>query len=244
MKQPILSVQNLNLKFRLYDYKNLSLKELASNFLNKRIKKSFKEFHALKDINFNLYAGDRLGIIGKNGSGKSTLLKAICKVYKPTSGKISSNIKITPLLEAGTAFNPEFTGRENIYLSGAIYGINRLKIRKNIKEIIRFSELEEFIDMPVKNYSTGMYMRLAFTTATAFDPEFLIIDEIFIGGDYKFIKKSQKRMKNFINSAKGMIMVSHRTEILKNLCNKFIWLENGCLVGSGDLSLIEKYENS
>ena len=142
MNQPILSVQNLNLKFRLYDYKNLSLKELASNFFNKRIKKSFKEFHALKDINFNLYTGDRLGI---------------CKVYKPTSGKISSNIKITPLLEAGTAFNPEFTGRENIYLSGAIYGLNRLKIRKNIKEIIKFSELEEFIDIPVKNYSTGMY---------------------------------------------------------------------------------------
>lgn len=244
MKNPILSVQNLNLKFRVYNYRNLSLKELASNLLNKRIDKGFKEIHALKDINFDLYEGDRLGIVGKNGSGKSTLLKTICKIYQPSSGNILSNLKITPLLEAGAAFNPEFTGRENIFLNGAIYGISRKQIKRNIEKIIKFAELENFIDVPVKNYSTGMYTRLAFAAATAFDPEFLIMDEVFLGGDYKFLKKGQKRLNEFIDSAKGMILVSHDSNLLKNLCNRFIWIENGCLIDTGNYSVVEKYENS
>ena len=243
MKNSILLIKNVNLKFRIYRHKNSSLKESISNLLNSKIDKTYWDFHALKDINLELFEGDRLGIIGKNGSGKSSLLKIISKVYQPNSGIAESNLKITPLLESQAAFNPEYTGRENIYLNGAISGLSRLNIRKSLEDIISFSEIGDFIDIPVKNYSTGMYMRLAFAAATAFQPELLIIDEIFLGGDYKFIEKGKKRLKKLINKSKGMIIVSHDHELLKELCNRFIWIDHGLIREIGDSSIVDKYLN-
>lgn len=244
MKNIILSTQNINLKFRIYTHKNSSLKELISNLFNSRIDKSFRDFHALKNINLELFEGDRLGIIGKNGSGKSSLLKVISKVYEPTSGISKSNLKITPLLESQAAFNPEYTGRENVFLNGAISGLSRSKIKNSLEDIISFSEIGDFIDVPVKNYSTGMYMRLAFSSATSFKPELLIIDEIFLGGDHKFIKKGMKRLKKLINSSKGMIIVSHDLELLKEICNRFIWIDDGFIREEGGKSIIDKYLNN
>ena len=244
MKKILISLENVNLKFRLHTQKSVSLKEVFANYLKKNKKPKIKEFHALKNINLNIHTGERLGIVGRNGSGKSSLLKTICKIYEPTSGKIKRDIKITPLLEAGAGFQLEFTGRENIYLSGAINGMTKEEIDKNIFEIIEFSEIGEFIDIPVKNYSTGMYMKLAFTIATSLNPEFLIIDELFNGGDFKFLKKGSKRLNQLIEKSQSMILVSHDHKMLKKLCNKFLWIEKGYIKQIGGKEVVDSYLSS
>ena len=192
-----------------------------------------KYFWPLRTVSFTVDPGESLGIIGANGSGKSTLLKALCRVYESDIGSIIVDGRLAPLLEIGAGFHPEFTGRENIYLNGAILGIDKAILATIESEVIAFAELEEFIDTPVKYYSTGMYMRLAFSLATAMHPDILILDEIFAGGDAAFMKKATARMYEMIDKANIMILVSHDHNLVGSLCNRVLWLSHGELIGDG-----------
>jgi ABC-type polysaccharide/polyol phosphate transport system ATPase subunit len=228
-----ISVENLSIKFRIYHDRSPSLKSYFANIFKQKAQSSYSDFWAVKDVSFNIKAGDRVGIIGHNGAGKSTLLKALCRIYESSEGKISVNGRIAPLLEIGAGFHPEFTGRENIYLNGSILGYTKRQLEKIELEVIRFAELEEFIDTPVKYYSTGMYMRLAFSLATAMHPDILVLDEIFAGGDAAFMVKAIARMYALIDQANIMIMVSHDHLLVKSLCNRVIWLDHGKLIADG-----------
>lgn len=233
---------NLSIKFRIYHDKSASLKSYFSEIFQKRKNSAYTEFLAVNNISIQINSGDRIGIVGRNGAGKSTLLKALCRVYSPSSGKVIINGKIAPLLEIGAGFHPEFTGRENIYLNGSILGYKKSEINLIESEVIKFAELEEFIDTPVKYYSTGMYMRLAFSLATAMRPDILVLDEIFAGGDAKFMLKAKNRMHKLINDATIMIMVSHDHELIKSLCNRVIWIDHGKVVGDGEpKDIVDKY---
>jgi ABC-type polysaccharide/polyol phosphate transport system ATPase subunit len=171
-----------------------------------------------------------LGIIGLNGAGKTTLLKVISQIYKPTEGQVNVKGRIAPLIEIGAGFHPELTGRENIFLNGSLLGISKKDLNARIQSIVDFSELHEFIDTPVKYYSTGMHLRLGFTIATEFPPDILILDEMFAGADQFFISKAQKRLENFIASSKIMLMVTHEMEYVKKFCNKIVTLQDGKLI--------------
>ena len=226
-------VENLSIKFRIYHDRSPSLKDYFANLFKRKSHTAYSDFWAVKDVSFEIAAGDRVGIVGNNGAGKSTLLNALCRVYESSDGLISVDGRIAPLLEIGAGFHPEFTGRENIYLNGSILGYTKRQIRIIEPEVIAFAELEEFIDMPVKYYSTGMYMRLAFSLATAIHPDILILDEIFAGGDAAFLAKAKARMHDMIDKADIMIMVSHDQELVKSLCNRVIWIDHGKLVADG-----------
>ena len=173
-----ISIDGLSIKFRLYHDRSPSLKDFFASLLRREENKRYSDFFALKNISLKIAAGDRLGVVGHNGAGKSTFLKALCNIYEPHEGVIKVNGKIAPLLEIGAGFHPEFTGRENIYLNGSILGHSIEQLKSIESEVIRFAEIENFIDMPVKYYSTGMYMRLAFSLATAIHPDILIVDEV------------------------------------------------------------------
>lgn len=246
MKSKII-VSDMSLDFRTYHNRTGSLKESVIGLFKKKKhnlddKKTFK---ALKNINLEINHGDRLGIVGHNGAGKSTLLKTLCRIYEPTTGSVKIEGRIAPLLEIGAGFNPELSGIENIYLNAAILGYNVKEIKKIERDIIEFSGLEEFIEMPVKYYSTGMYMKLAFSIATAVKPDILILDELFAGGDADFIEKAQSRMKSFINDSSIMVFVSHQTELLEDLCNRVIWIDHGTLKADGEpKEIINRYLNT
>jgi ABC-type polysaccharide/polyol phosphate transport system ATPase subunit len=195
-------------------------------------------------LSFSIRDGERVGIVGRNGAGKSTLLKTICRIYEPSAGKVTVHGRIAPLLEIGAGFHPEFTGRENIYFNGTILGYRKEQLRAIEQEIISFAELEEFIDTPVKYYSTGMYMRLAFSLATTVDPDVLVLDELFAGGDATFVKRGKERMYNMIDRARVMILVSHDQSLLRSLCERFIWLDHGKIVADGDVSVLDQYAAS
>ena len=235
-------VRNLSIKFRIYHDRSPSLKEYFANFFKRNGRSSHSDFWAVKDVSFEIKAGDRVGIIGHNGAGKSTLLKALCRVYKSSDGEISVSGRIAPLLEIGAGFHPEFTGRENIYLNGSILGYSKQQLKKIEPEVIAFAELEEFIDTPVKYYSTGMYMRLAFSLATAMHPDILVLDEIFAGGDAAFMTKAKARMHALIDKANIMVMVSHDHLLVKSLCNRVLWLDHGKLIADGSPNeVVERY---
>ncbi len=228
-----ITLEKVGLQFTLYNNKSSSVKELFADLFTNSVRNKTETFAALSDINLTINHGDRLGIIGHNGAGKSSLLKILCKIYTPTTGSISIHGKVAPLLEIGAGFNPELSGRENIYLNGTILGYNFKKLKEIESEIIEFSELEKFIDMPVKYYSTGMYMKLAFSIATATKPDILILDELFAGGDADFIKKAQARMKGLIEDSNIMVFVSHQMELLEELCNRVIWVDHGKIIADG-----------
>ena len=228
-----ITVEKLSIKFRIYHDRSPSLKEYFANMFKSKVQNSHSDFWAVKDVSFEIKAGDRVGVIGHNGAGKSTLLKALCRVYEASDGSILVDGRIAPLLEIGAGFHPEFTGRENIYLNGSILGYSKQQIRKIEPEVIAFAELDEFIDTPVKYYSTGMYMRLGFSLATAIHPDILILDEIFAGGDAAFMVKAKKRMHDLIDMADIMIMVSHDHQLVKSLCNRVIWMDHGQVVADG-----------
>lgn len=202
-----------------------------------------EEFWALKDVSFEIKQGDRVGIIGRNGAGKSTLLKILSRITEPTSGKISIRGRVSSLLEVGTGFHPELTGRENIYLNGAILGMGKAEIKKNFDAIVDFAEVEKFLDTPVKHYSSGMYVRLAFAVAAHLEPEVLIVDEVLAVGDAAFQKKCLGKMGEV--SEKGgrtVLFVSHNMAAIKSLCNESIWLENGKFIEkSPSEKIIAKY---
>lgn len=202
-----------------------------------------EEFWALKDVSFDIKQGDRVGIIGRNGAGKSTLLKVLSRITEPSTGKITINGRVASLLEVGTGFHPELSGRENIYLNGAILGMKRSEIRRKFDEIVDFAEVEKFLDTPVKRYSSGMYVRLAFAVAAHLEPEILVVDEVLAVGDAEFQKKCLGKMEDVSkNEGRTVLFVSHNMAAIKSLCNRGMVMEQGQSVFSGSASeAIERY---
>lgn len=233
MKKPAIVVDHVSMKFNLSKEKVDSLKEYFIKMIKREIR--YNEFWALKDISFTVEQGDRVGILGLNGAGKSTLLKVIAGVFKPTEGKVTKNGKVAPLLELGAGFDPQYTGRENIYLYGAVLGYSKEFIDEKYDEIVKFSELKEFIDVPVKNYSSGMKSRLGFSIATIVSPKILILDEVLSVGDAKFRRKSERKIKRMFDSGITVLFVSHSLAQVKRLCNKAMILEHGKLIAYGDI---------
>lgn len=203
---------------------------------------SHEEFWALKDINFEIQQGDRVGIIGRNGAGKSTLLKVLSRITEPTSGKVSIKGRVASLLEVGTGFHPELTGRENIFLNGAILGMSKAEIIKKFDEIVAFAEIEKFLDTPVKRYSSGMYVRLAFAVAAHLEPEILIVDEVLAVGDAQFQKKCLGKMEEVGKEGRTVLFVSHNMGVISQLCSRCIWMDQGGLKDYGSTeSVISSY---
>lgn len=240
MSKVVIKVTNVTKCYRLSTVKVDSLKEYVIRKLKNKIE--YKEFYALKDVSFEVKEGERIGIIGNNGAGKSTLLKVISKVIKPTEGEVKVRGSIAPLLELGAGFDKELTGRKNIYLNGAILGKSKEFLDAHVDEIIEFSELGEFIDIPIKNYSSGMKSRLGFAIASLVDADILILDEVLGVGDKNFKKKSSQKMRELINSGKTIILVSHAINEIRELTDTVIWLENGTVreIGPTD-ELLDKY---
>ncbi|MGE5474750.1 MAG: ABC transporter ATP-binding protein [Ignavibacteriales bacterium] len=202
----------------------------------------YEEFWALKDINFEIKQGERIGIIGRNGAGKSTLLKLLSRITEPTTGRISLKGRVASLLEVGTGFHPELTGRENIYLNGTILGMSRAEIKKKFDEIVDFAEIEKFLDTPVKRYSSGMYVRLAFAVAAHLEPEILIVDEVLAVGDAQFQKKCLGKMGEVGKEGRTVLFVSHNMAALTQICKKSILLESGRIAEMGNIDgIIRRY---
>ena len=235
-----IKVENIGKKYIIQHNKNESYETLrdslvtgGKNLLSKIIhpsqtkKETLEEFWALQDINFEIKQGDKVGIIGRNGAGKSTLLKVLSRITEPTTGKIHINGRIASLLEVGTGFHPELTGRENIFLNGAILGMSRKEIKSKFDEIVYFSEVEKFLDTPVKRYSSGMYVRLAFSVAAHLEPEILVVDEVLAVGDLEFQKKCLGKMGDVSKEGRTILFVSHNMATIQQLCSKSILLENG-----------------
>lgn len=227
-----ISVENVSMYFRFATEKVDSIKEYFLKKLKKEI--SYSQFYALKSVSFKVAYGERIGIIGHNGAGKSTLLKVICGVMKPSSGKVIVKGEVAPLLELGAGFDQEFSGAENIYLNGAILGKQKKYLDMKFNEIVEYSELGNFINVPVKNYSSGMRARLGFSIATQIDPDILIIDEILGVGDQRFKEKSSKKMNELMDSGKTVILVSHSLNQIETMTDRVIWLDKGEIREIGD----------
>ena len=227
----MIDVKNVTMKFDLGIEKNFSAKQLFISVFDPKYKKQPKKlFTALDNVSFHVERGEVVGLIGSNGAGKSTLLKVVSGVMKPTKGKVTVHGSIAPMIELGAGFDIELTARENIYLNGAVLGYSKKFIDEKFDEIVEFSELKDFIDVPVKNFSSGMTAKLAFSIATVVDPEVLIVDEILSVGDIKFQEKSRDKMMSMIQGGTTVLYVSHSIESIKELCNKVIWLEHGQVV--------------
>ncbi len=242
---PQIKIHDCSLVFHLYSDPTPTLKETVVNLLlrRKRVNEQ-REFYALQDINLDFQGGDRVGIIGLNGAGKSTLLKMIVGIYPPHSGRVEVHGRVTPMIEIGTGFDVELSGRENIYLNGAILGYSPHEMQQREQEIIEFSELADFINMPVKYYSTGMYGRLAFSIATMTEPEILLVDEIFSAGDAHFVKKGTDRMLHLFRSSQVVVFVSHNLDQVRQLCNKVVVLHRGRVVNHGEPDEMLKFYES
>lgn len=201
-----------------------------------------EEFWALKNINFEIKQGERVGIIGRNGAGKSTLLKILSRITEPTTGRVTIDGRVASLLEVGTGFHPELTGRENIYLNGAILGMSRAEVQRKFDEIVSFSEIEKFLDTPVKRFSSGMYVRLAFAVAAHLEPDILVVDEVLAVGDSQFQKKCISKMEQQQEQGRTVLFVSHNLGVINSLCDKCMWLERGLLTMAGrSIDVLEKY---
>lgn len=238
----MIKVEDVSIRFKINHLKIASLKEYAIAFLKKELK--YEDFWALKDVSFEIEKGEVVGIIGHNGAGKSTLLKIITGILQPTTGKVIVKGNIVPMLELGSGFDHELTGRENIFLNGAILGYTENFLKEKYDEIVEFSELAKFIDMPIRQYSSGMLMRLAFSIATVVNPEVLIVDEILSVGDADFQEKSKKRMNELMSGGTTVLFVSHALSQIEELCNKVIWLDGGKIKMIGDVKEVcDKYSN-
>ena len=237
MAKELLRVEHVGMKFNLSKERVDDFREYVIRMLTgKKLKTD--EFWALKDINFELHEGERIGILGLNGAGKSTLLKVIAGVFKPTEGKVVRNGKIVPLLELGAGFDKNYTGRENIYLYGSVLGYSRKYMDEKYNQIVKFSGLGEFIDVPIKNYSSGMRSKLGFAIATIAEPEILILDEVLSVGDRKFRRKSERRILKMMENGTAVLFVSHSLAQVQRICNKAMILDHGQMIAFGDVDEI------
>lgn len=239
----MIELNNVSMKFNLGIEKNFSIKQAFVNFFSFKRKKKEKEFFtALDNISFKVNKGEVVGLIGSNGAGKSTLLKVVSGVMKPTKGKVIVHGAISPMIELGAGFDMELTARENIYLNGSILGYSKKFIDEKFDEIVDFSELRDFLNVPIKNFSSGMTAKLAFSIATIVNPEILIVDEILSVGDIKFQEKSKNKMLEMIKGGTTVLYVSHSLESIKELCDKVVWIEHGKMIKMGEASKIcEEY---
>lgn len=232
----IIDLQDVSMCFNMTTEKITTFKEFLIKKLKGQI--SYTEFWALSNISFRVKKGEMFGVLGLNGAGKSTLLKVIAGVLKPTKGKVKVYGKMAPLIELGAGFDAELTARENIYLNGAVLGFSKKEMDKKFEEIVSFSELEEFLDVPVKNFSSGMYARLGFAIATSTVPDILIVDEILSVGDFKFQQKCEAKINEMVNNGTSVLLVSHSIEQIRSLCSRGVVLEKGRLIKIGDISEI------
>lgn len=228
----VITVENVTQRFRVIHERPDSVRELFTNFFRKQV--NYHDFEAVSGISFEVHTGEMLGIIGRNGSGKSTLLKVIAGVYQPTSGRVQVKGSVAPLIELGAGMHAELTGRENIFINGLLMGYSKRQMLEREQHIIEFAEIGDFIDVPVKQYSTGMYMRLAFSVATEVDPDILVVDEILAVGDYSFEQKCFERLKRFRASGKTILFVTHSMEKIREHCDRVLLLETGKLVAAGN----------
>ena len=235
----MIDVQNVSMRFNLGIEKNNSLKQMAVDLFSKsarekrKMHKKENEFWALQDVSFKVEKGQVVGFVGSNGAGKSTLLKVVAGVMKPTKGKVLVGGNICPMIELGAGFDLDLNARENIYLNGAVMGYSKDFIDSKYQEIVDFSELHDFLDVPVRNFSSGMIARLAFSVSTIVEPQILIVDEILSEGDLNFQKKSENKMRSLISGGTTVLYVSHSIESIKSLCDKVVWLEHGKVIQVG-----------
>lgn len=241
MRETVIEVKNVSMHFNLMVERVDSIKEYVIKLLKGKL--LYNDFVALSHVSFNVKKGEIIGLIGLNGAGKSTLLKIIAGVLKPTSGEVTVKGSIAPLIEVGAGFDPELTARENVYLNGAILGHDRKFMDSKFDEIIDFAELRNFVDVPVKNFSSGMYARLGFAIATMVQPDILIVDEVLSVGDYKFQKKCEDRIQAMLDKGVTVVLVSHDINMIKKLCTKVVWLEHGHLRDIGPTAKVcKEYE--
>lgn len=233
MTDTIIAVENVSMMFNKSTERIDNIKEYFVKLIQKQL--FFQEFWALRDVSFSIKRGEAVGIVGLNGSGKSTILKIIAQVIKPTNGSVKVHGTIAPLIELGAGFDMDLTAKENIYLNGAVLGFSRTQMREKFESIMDFAELWEFVDSPIKNFSSGMVARLGFSIATFSTPDILIVDEILGVGDYKFQEKCQKRMASIMNQGATILFVSHSTKQVRELCSRAIWLEKGKLILDGQV---------
>jgi ABC-2 type transport system ATP-binding protein len=239
----MIKIENVSMRFNLGIEKNFSLKQFFIDLLKRKIINKRNEFWALKKVNLEVNKGEVIGFIGSNGAGKSTLLKIVAGVMKPTKGKVEIGGNVCPMIELGAGFDMDLTARENIYLNGAILGYSKAFIEVKFDEIVEFSELREFLDVPVRNFSSGMVARLAFSIATVVDPEILIVDEILAVGDINFQQKSENKMRSMIGGGTTVLFVSHSLGQIKKMCDRVVWLEKGKVQMIGEAGKVcDKYE--
>ena len=256
MSEPIIRVENLGKCYRLHHEQReryTALRDVISSKVKGLFQRSSgsakaassdEDFWALRDVNFEVNQGEVVGIIGRNGAGKSTLLKILSRITEPTKGRITLRGRVASLLEVGTGFHPELTGRENIYLNGAILGMTKVEIKSKFDEIVAFAEIEKFLDTPVKRYSSGMYVRLAFAVAAHLEPEILIVDEVLAVGDAQFQKKCMGKMGDVARGGRTVLFVSHNIGAVRNLCSRGLYLQAGSLAMSGQTNeVLERYGN-
>ena len=245
MEADMIKVENISMKFRMTNDNMSSLKEFAIAALKHKI--NYNDFWVFKNINFEVKKGEVVGIVGRNGAGKSTILKIISGILTPTTGKVTLNGNVVPMLELGSGFDQDLTGRENIFLNGSILGYSEEFLKEKYDEIVEFSELGEFIESPIRNYSSGMMMRLAFSIATIVQPEILIVDEILAVGDEAFQKKSKRKMLELMGGGTTVLFVSHSIDQIREMCNRVIWLEKGEVKMEGETKMVcdayQKYIN-
>lgn len=227
----IIKVENVSMRFNLAEEKTDTVKEYLLKMMKGKL--HFTEFYALKNVSFTIKKGESVALIGRNGSGKSTMLKVIAGVLTASQGAVSVSGSIAPLIELGAGFDYDLTARENIYLNGAVMGYNRKYMDANFQEIVEFSELQDFIDVPLKNYSSGMVARLGFAIATQVQADILVVDEILAVGDYNFQQKCKERMKNLMGRGTTVLFVSHSDEQVKEICQRAIWLSHGEVMADG-----------
>lgn len=236
----MIDVKNVSMKFNLGIEKGFSIKQWFVD-IGKHKNKVNNDFWALKNIDFIINKGEVIGFIGSNGAGKSTLLKVVAGVMKPTIGKVNVYGNICPMIELGAGFDYQLTAKENIYLNGAVLGYSKELIDKKFDEIVEFSELKDFLDVPVQNFSSGMVARLAFSIATIVNPEILIVDEILSVGDIAFQAKSEAKMLEMIGGGTTVLFVSHSVEQIKKMCDRVIWLDHGKMIKMGGKEICDEY---
>ena len=238
----VVHLDHVSMRFNMSRERVDSIKEYLIKVAKRQL--FFDEFWALQEVSFDIRKGEVFGLVGLNGAGKSTLLKLVAGVLKPTAGTVLVEGEIAPLIELGAGFDPDLTARENIYMNGAVLGYNTAYMRERFQDIIDFSELKDFVDVPVKNFSSGMYARLGFAIATLVRPDVLIVDEILGVGDFRFQKKCQRRIQELMGGGTTVLMVSHTGETIKKFCSRAAWLENGRLREIGPAAEVcAHYEN-